>query len=256
MDPTVSIVIPAYNASLQLPSVIDRFTKALWGRTRNVWIVNDGSTDGTGNIIESLARDNKTVHPVHFHENCGYGVAMRKGLAFCREDGCDYAASVHADGQYPPEAILHFVETMTARGIDLMQGSRLASGTALAGGMPLYKYVAGKVLTMLENRAFRLRMSDYHSGFLVYSRKCLEALPFDSLSSSFDFDLEAIACACAQGLKISELPIPTRYADEKSYLNPVGYGLRVLKVLARYKAGYYHNVNGTASRALNGVPEK
>lgn len=242
MGPIVSIVIPAFNAARHLPSVIDRVPKALWGQTRNVWIVNDGSTDGTDRVIASLMQDHRSIRLIQFNENRGYGAAMRKGLVLCLEDGCDFAAVVHADGQYPPEAVLHFVETMTARSIDLMQGSRLASGTALAGGMPFYKYVAGRVLTMLENRVFGLRMSDYHSGFLVYSRKCLEVLPFDCLSNSFDFDLEAIACACAKELKIGELPIPTRYAGEKSYLNPIGYGLRVLRTLAKYKLGYYSRI--------------
>jgi hypothetical protein len=129
---------------------------------------------------------------------------------------------------------------MRSRHIDLMQGSRIASGTALSGGMPLYKYVAGRFLTALENAAFGLRLSDYHSGFLVYSRRCLETLPFSRLRGSFDFDLEAIAAARARGLAIGELPIPTRYAGEVSYLNPITYGCRVLWVLAKFLAGYYH----------------
>jgi hypothetical protein len=132
------------------------------------------------------------------------------------------------------------METMEAKALDLLQGSRLASGTALAGGMPLYKFLAGKALTRIENGAFGLRMSDYHSGFIMYSSRCLAALPFDGLSNSFDFDLEAIASARAKGLSVGELPIPTRYAGERSYLNPVEYGLRVLRVVARYKTGYYH----------------
>jgi glycosyltransferase involved in cell wall biosynthesis len=169
LEPIVSIVIPAYNAAHHLPSVIDRFPAALWDRTRSVWIVNDGSTDGTDKVIESLVRDHNAIHPIHRKENRGYGAAMRAGLAMCLKDGCDFAAVVHADGQYPPEAVLHFVETMAACSIDVMQGSRLASGNALAGGMPLYKYLAGRALTFLENRAFGLRMTDYHSGFLVYS---------------------------------------------------------------------------------------
>ena len=105
--------------------------------------------------------------------------------------------------------------------------------------MPLYKVVGGKVLTRLENRAFRLSLTDYHSGFLVYSRRAVQSLPFDTLSTYFDFDLEVIASARARGLAIGELPIPTRYADEVSHLNPVWYGLRCLRVVARYRLGRY-----------------
>jgi hypothetical protein len=105
--------------------------------------------------------------------------------------------------------------------------------------MPLYKYVAGRLLTAIENRVLGLRLTDYHSGFLVYSRKALETLPFHRLSTGFDFDLEVIASARAAGMKVGEKPIPTRYAGERSYLNPVTYGLRVLWVLVKYKIGRY-----------------
>jgi hypothetical protein len=120
-----------------------------------------------------------------------------------------------------------------------MQGSRIASGTALSGGMPAYKYVANRILTFFENIVFGLSMTDYHSGMLFYSRKALDTLPFERLSASFDFDLEVIALARARGLAISEMPIPTRYAKEQSYLNPVSYGVRVLGVMVKFLAGRY-----------------
>jgi glycosyltransferase involved in cell wall biosynthesis len=239
-DPIVSVFIPAYNAASRIRSVIDRIPPPLWRSLKTLWIINDGSTDGTDAVIEALSRRHEAIHPVHWAKNRGYGAAVQQGLSLCRNDGCDYAACVHADGQYPPEAVPEFVATMRSRHIDLMQGSRIASGTALSGGMPLYKYVAGRFLTALENAAFGLRLSDYHSGFLVYSRRCLETLPFSRLRGSFDFDLEAIAAARARGLAIGELPIPTRYAGEVSYLNPITYGCRVLWVLAKFLAGYYH----------------
>jgi glycosyltransferase involved in cell wall biosynthesis len=239
VHPTVSIFVPAYNAASTIRSVIDRFPPQLLRRLTTLWIINDGSTDTTDTVIEALARKHEVVHPVHWSRNRGYGAAVRQGLALCKNDGCDFAACVHADGQYPPEAVLDFVDAMCARHIDLMQGSRIASGTALAGGMPLYKYVAGRFLTMLENAAFGLRMTDYHSGFLVYSRKSLDLLPFHRLSESFDFDLEVIASARARALAIGELPIPTRYAGEASHLQPITYGCSVLGVLAKYLAGYY-----------------
>ena len=105
--------------------------------------------------------------------------------------------------------------------------------------MPVYKIVAGKALTWMENLCFGLAMTDYHSGFLMYSRKALRTIPFERLSGYFDFDLEVIATARARGLHISELGIPTRYADEKSHLNPVLYGLRTLRVMVRYRLGRY-----------------
>lgn len=238
-DPTVSVFIPAYNAASTVQAVISRISPRLWRQIKTVWIIDDGSDDGTWSIIEALSRRHEAVHPVHWAANRGYGAAVRQGLDRCKDDGCDFAACVHADGQYPPEAVPEFVEAMLAHRIDLMQGSRIASGTALSGGMPFYKYAAGRLLTVLENAVFGLRMTDYHSGFLVYSRKSLEVLPFHRFSAGFDFDLEVIASARARGLALGELPIPTRYSGEVSHLKPLRYGCRVLGVLAGFMAGHY-----------------
>jgi hypothetical protein len=147
-------------------------------------------------------------------------------------------ACIHADGQYAPEALPALIAELSRRRLDLLQGSRIAAGTALQGGMPLYKYVGNALLNRLENYALSLNMTDYHSGYLLYGRRAL-AVPFASLSDSFDFDLEVIASAKARGLAVGEAPIPTHYGDEVSHLNPVTYGLRVLRVLWNYRRGYY-----------------
>ena len=123
--------------------------------------------------------------------------------------------------------------------VDVLQGSRHKDGTALDGGMPVYKKIAGKCLTWLENRVFGLHLTDYHSGYMLYSRKAVANLPLQQLSSSFDFDVEVIAASRRRGLKIDEQGIPTHYGDEESHLNPISYGFRVLHVLWRYKRGYY-----------------
>src|SRR5262249_16307088 len=152
----------------------------------------------------------------------------------CKSVNPDFCVCLHADGQYPPESIGKFINFMVENSVDILQGSRHKDGTALAGNMPLYKYFFGKWLVRLENTIFDLHMTDYHSGFLFYSRRAVSTIPFQLLSSSFDFDLEVIASARARNLNIRELAIPTHYGNEKSYLNPVSYGLRVLRVLFRY----------------------
>jgi hypothetical protein len=131
---------------------------------------------------------------------------------------------------------------MESRGLDLLQGSRIAGGRALAGGMPVYKYLAGQALSALEERAMAAGLSDYHSGYLVYGERALSAIPFAVLSNSFDFDLEVIACAKAAGLRVGEQAIPTHYGDEISYLDPIRYGLDVLAVVARFRSGHYHRL--------------
>jgi hypothetical protein len=104
--------------------------------------------------------------------------------------------------------------------------------------MPLYKYLGNALLNRLENRTLQLSLTDYHSGYLLYGRRALE-LPFQGLSDSFDFDLEVIASARARGLAVGEAPVPTHYGDEVSHLNPLTYGLRVLRVMWNYKRGRY-----------------
>jgi nucleoside-diphosphate-sugar epimerase/glycosyltransferase involved in cell wall biosynthesis len=251
---SISLYIPAFNAASTIKGVIARIPDDLWKSVKNVWIIDDGSTDRTAIAAEELSAAYPQIRQVHLTRNKGYGNAVRIGLSLCRNDGCDFAACVHADGQYPPESVLPFVRAMAEKRIDLMQGSRIASGTALRNGMPLYKYAAGRILTALENRVFSLCLTDYHSGFLVYSRKALDLLPFYRLSASFDFDLEVIASARAAGMRIAELSIPTRYAGERSYLNPVTYGLRVLGILIKYLCGHYRIADRGVRPSTEPVP--
>jgi glycosyltransferase involved in cell wall biosynthesis len=171
--------------------------------------------------------------------NGGYGAAMKDGLGAARAGGATHVACVHADGQYSPEALPGLLATLERRSLDLLQGSRIAGGRALAGGMPRYKYVANAVLNRIENATLGIGLSDYHSGYLVYGPRVLQQLPFASLSDGFEFDLEVIASARARGLSVGEAPIPTHYGDEVSHLDPIAYGLRVLRVLWRYQRGQY-----------------
>ncbi|MFC1586653.1 glycosyltransferase family 2 protein, partial [Fibrobacterota bacterium] len=233
--PDLSVFIPAYNAEKHLAGVIKRFPESLWPDIKSLWIINDGSTDGTQKIIEQLKREHKRVKSINFSINQGYGAAVKAGLNAVNADSPDYTFCIHADGQYAPEGMPDFIKAAEKKGLDLVQGSRMAPGTALEGGMPLYKYAAGKMLTAMENFVFGMRLSDYHSGYLCYGKKTL-GIPFEGLSNSFDFDLEVIACARKRGLRIGEVGIPTQYADETSHLNPITYGFRVLGVLMKYLA--------------------
>jgi len=232
------VVIPAYNAARHIAGVLERVAKLRFCGLERVLVVDDGSRDATAQLVEQTSGFGSLVELVRRPKNGGYGAAMKDGLAAARALGPDLVACVHADGQYAPEALPGLITALSQRQLDLLQGSRIASGTALSGGMPLYKYLANAALNLLENHTLDLKLSDYHSGYLLYGPRALR-LPFERLSDSFDFDLEVIASAKSRGLGVGEAPVPTHYGDEISHLNPFSYGLRVLRVLWNFRRGHY-----------------
>lgn len=233
------VVVPAYNAAVHLDEVVRRIEAARPAEAMRVVVVDDGSTDGTTALARQLASTRAWLSVITRARNGGYGAAMKDGLLHARTTGAKRAASVHADGQYSPEVLPELLRALDARRLDLLQGSRIAGGGALAGGMPLYKYAGNWAVNKLERAVFRLPLSDFHSGYLVYGPRALAEIPFERLGDSFDFDMEVIAAARARGLAVGEAPIPTHYGDEVSYLNPLTYGLRVLRVMWRFKRGAY-----------------
>jgi glycosyltransferase involved in cell wall biosynthesis len=232
------VVIPAFNAARHIQGVLGRVEQLPDVAISRVVVVNDGSTDGTRERVLGARFERAPLELVDRGANGGYGAAMKDGLSAAIRAGAELVACVHADGQYSPEALPRLVAALRERRLDLLQGSRILPGTARSGGMPLYKIAANAVLNRIENRTLGLSMTDYHSGYLLYGRRALE-LPFQALSSSFDFDLEVIASARARGLAVGEEPIPTHYGDEVSHLQPIRYGLRVLRVMWRYRRGHY-----------------
>jgi glycosyltransferase involved in cell wall biosynthesis len=232
------VVMPAYNAERHLRATIERVLASRPPGLERIFIVDDGSTDGTRAVATALAAD-PLVRVIERSGNGGYGAAMKDGLRAARISGAEIVACVHADGQYSPEVLPRLLEERARRGLEVLQGSRIAAGTARAGGMPLYKYLGNALLNRLENVALGLSLTDYHSGYLLYGPRALLGLPFARFSDSFDFDLEVLAAARARDLPVGEAPIPTHYGDEISHLNPFTYGLRVLRVLWRHGRGHY-----------------
>jgi glycosyltransferase involved in cell wall biosynthesis len=235
----LAIVVPAYNAARHLPGVVSRILAHRPPGLENIVVVDDGSTDDTDTVARALAATTPELSVVRRPRNGGYGAAMKDGLERARVAGADRVATIHADGQYSPEVLGELLRALDTRGLDLLQGSRISGGQARAGGMPRYKIAGNWLLNQLERRVFSLPLTDFHSGYLVYGARALAELPFLRFGDSFDFDMEAIAAARARGLAVGEAPIPTHYGDEVSYLNPMTYGLRVLRVLWRFKRGAY-----------------
>lgn len=245
------IFVPAYNVENTLVEVLSKIDLSVLSRA-HVLVIDDGSRDGTVQAFERFlssfeqcderaeyalenARDLKShFEYLRFEQNSGYGAVVKKGIAEGLASGAAFIACLHGDGQYPAEKLGEFFAEMENNNLDLLQGSRHAiAGEAKRGGMPLHKRIGGAFLTALENIAFRVKLTDRHSGFIVYSSRFLKTVDLNRLSPSFDIDLELISIADAHRFAIAELPIPTRYADEKSNLNVVTYGLRVLRQIWR-----------------------
>ena len=232
------VVIPAYNAARHIEAVLERVAGLVPFGLEQVIVVDDGSRDRTARLVEARQATNPRLRLLVRSQNGGYGAAMKDGLSLARECEPEVVACIHADGQYAPEVLPDMIEQLSQRRLDLLQGSRIAAGTALRGGMPIYKYLGNALLNRIENHTLELSLTDYHSGYLVYGPRAL-GLPLSRLSDSFDFDLEVIASARAHGLLVGEAPIPTHYGDEVSHLNPLSYGLRVLRVMWNYRRGQY-----------------
>ena len=238
------LIMPAYNAARTVAEVFARIPAAVGERIHRYVAVDDGSTDDTLAILEGLAGRLPRLDVLRHDRNRGYGAAEKTLLDHALALGADICILVHADGQYPPERIPDLITPLERGDADLVQGSRMLGGGALAGGMPLYKYLANRGLTAIENLAFGLSLAEYHSGCMLYHRRALEAIAYRRFSDSFDFDLEMIVAARVLGLRLAEIAIPTRYAGEVSHLKPVRYGLDVLRVVWRYRRGHYHRLLG------------
>ena len=236
----IHILIPAYNAGATLERVLARIPALVRPRIAKYVVVDDGSTDHTEVVLDSLSREYANLTVLKHLVNRGYGAALKTLFDAAVADQAPLAVVLHADGQYSPEKIPDLLAPFDYGQADLVQGSRILGGGALAGGMPRYKFIANKCLTALENRGFGMRLAEYHSGYMAYRLRTLCTIPYHQLSDSFDFDLEMMVCGHVLGLRLKEVPIPTIYADEVSYLNPVKYGFDVLGVIWKYRRKYYH----------------
>lgn len=238
----IFIVMPAYNAEKKILTVMERLPTDIWERSVSVVIVNDGSTDDTkGKIEEIRSRWSGRVSVIDKIQNQGYARAQKDGFTQALESGADIVALLHSDCQYAPELLPQLLAPLEEGSADIVQGSRMVNPrAALKGGMPFYKFLANLSLSKLENLVYRLDFAEYHSGYMLYSRKALETIPFQKLSDTFHFDGEMLFVGAKKGLRVKEIAIPTQYADEESHLKPIQYGFHVLGIMVKYLVGRYN----------------
>ena len=231
--PRLLIFIPAYKASSTIGWVLGRIPDTLVDSFDvQVLVIDDASADDTALQAKAYfdEHDRPFEHTILVNpRNQGYGGNQKLGYTFAVENGFDYVVMVHGDGQYPPEAIEEVVAPLKNRAVGAAFGSRfMQPNGARAGGMPLYKIVANRALTRVQNAMLGTHLSEFHSGFRAYSVPVLAQLPFGLNSDNFHFDTEIIIQCIRAGVGIAEINIPTYYGDEVCYVNGVDYGLNVL----------------------------
>jgi glycosyltransferase involved in cell wall biosynthesis len=229
MKPKVVVVMPAYNAGRTLRMTYEELPK---DTIHAVILVDDGSTDETLQI----ARDLKLEVFVH-DRNYGYGANQKTCYAEAVKAGADIIVMVHPDYQYDPRLVPQIIAPLLSGEADVVLGSRLKEGTALQQGMPWWKYYANRFLTGVENLAFGLHLSEFHTGYRAFRREVLETVNYSMNSDGFIFDQDIIAQVVAAGYSIAEIPVPTRYfpeASSASFGQSVIYGSKILWLVVRY----------------------
>lgn len=246
----VLIFVISYNHELCLTKVLDRIPPSLNDDPRiacDVLVIDDGSPDKTFETGHEFLKD-YTRFPVTLlknPKNLGFGGNQKIGYRYAIDNDYDHVVLVHGDGQYAPELIPTLLEPLITGEADAVFGSRMMhSKDALKGKMPLYKWVGNKVLTTLENFITGSALTEWHSGFRLYSVAALKQIPFSYNSDYYDFDTDIILQVLGAGLRIKELPIPTFYGDEVSNVDCFKYGRKILWACILYRVQewgiFYH----------------
>ena len=231
MKEHIVVIMPAYNAAQTLERTYRDLPMEMVDR---IILVDDVSQDETVEISQQLGL--KTV--VHI-QNRGYGGNQKTCYLEALRDGADIVVMLHPDYQYDSTLVPDMIAPIQRGEVDVMLGSRFMGGQVRAGGMPFYKIVANRFLTMCENLVLGLRLSEAHTGFCAYRPEVWETIPFLLNSDDFVFDSEVIAQTVAFGFRISEIGVPTRYFEEASSVNfyrSVVYGLATLWTLIKFMA--------------------
>ena len=228
-DKRIVVVMPAYNAEKTLEMTYEEINKDI---VDEIILVDDKSSDNTKEIARKLK-----IKTILHEENRGYGGNQKTCYTAALRENADIVIMLHPDYQYSPKLIPAIAYMIAAGGYDCVIGSRILCGGALKGGMPLYKYIANRFLTFVQNLLMDQKFSEYHTGYRGFSREILELLPLNECSNDFSFDNEMLAQICFFNFQIGEISCPAKYFKEASSINfsrSVKYGIEVLNVSLLY----------------------
>ncbi|MEW6086692.1 MAG: glycosyltransferase family 2 protein [bacterium] len=226
----VTAVMPAYNAEKTLEKTLKDIPE---GSVDEIILTDDGSSDHTVEVARKLG-----ITVLRHDKNKGYGANQKTCYDAALKTGADIVVMIHPDYQYDSRLIPFAVGFLSAGICDVIIGSRIRTRReTLESGMPLYKYISNRFLTIIENIILGQNLGDFHSGFRVYTREVLEKIPYWENSNDYVFDSEFLAQAVFFGFRIGDIPVPTRYFPQASSINfkrSVKYGFQTLSVLAKY----------------------
>jgi len=230
----ISVVLPAYNAEVTLPRTVAELDRDV---IDEIVLVDDASTDQTVPLALELG-----LEPIRHEMNLGYGGNQKTCYRRALDLGADIIVMVHPDYQYSPRLVPAMASMIAYGEYDMVLGSRILAQNSVARGMPRYKYVANRFLTIVENVLLQQKLSEYHTGLRAFSSPLLASLPFERNSNDFVFDNQIIAQAISTGARIGEVSCPTRYQAESSSINlrrSIKYGLGVLRTSGQYRLHKY-----------------
>ena len=226
----VCVVLPAYNAAKTLARTFAEIPADI---VDDVILTDDASADETIAVARQLG-----IHTLIHDANRGYGANQKTCYRAALARGADIVVMLHPDYQYTPRLVTAMASMIASEQFDVVLGSRILGVGALAGGMPRYKYVANRVLTLVQNLLMGHKLSEYHTGYRAWSRAVLEQLPLLACSDDFVFDNQMLAQAIHFGFRVGEISCPTKYFAEASSINfrrSVVYGLGVLRTSAAFR---------------------
>ncbi len=226
------IFIVAYNAETTIEKVLSRIPQSLPGEDVEILIIDDSSRDDT--LFKGLRYQQRDsafkITVLRTPENQGYGGNQKLGYRYAIDNGFDIVALVHGDGQYAPEKLPMLLGPLVRNEADAVFGSRMIDKRAARrGGMPIYKWIGNQVLTTFQNWMLGTKLSEFHTGYRLYSTAALAQIPFEKNTNDFHFDTEIIIQFVLGKLRIAELPIPTFYGDEVCHVNGMKYAWDVFK---------------------------
>lgn len=240
------IYIVAFNHEKFIEKVLERIDKKIFDKFDTEILVNDDSSeDNTLRILKNyeqkISSEKCRFKILSNPQNLGYGGNQKIGYHYAIKYNFDYVALLHGDGQYAPELLEELIDEMKTKKATAVFGSRMINkGGALKGGMPLYKFIGNKILTFIQNKVLSSNLSEFHSGYRIYSVQSLKKIPFNMNSNDYSFDTEIIIQLLLSKKKIVEYPIPTYYGEEISYVNGLYYAYQILIETFKAKVQKYN----------------